>query len=246
MIRRVVVLLLIVLVVVFVVADRLTETAAAKALAVKARQTGLLASDPTVDIHGFPFLTQAVRGRYSEIDVTTHGIHRGGLRLATVEGRFYGVHVGLGAVLEGRVTSVPIDRATGEVDVTYADLNAFLAPSHVSVASSGTNQLLVTGTASVPGGSVAVSGPVTVSVAGGTLTVSPPLSTLRGPGGVLPQAVARTVAAALTVRIPLANLPFGLQLKSVQVGPTQLTISASAKNLTVPVPADAAQPPPGQ
>ncbi|HEX7353908.1 MAG TPA: DUF2993 domain-containing protein [Mycobacteriales bacterium] len=240
-----IVLVVLFLVVLFVVADRLTEAAAARALAVKARETSLLAGDPSVDIHGFPFLTQAIRGRYSRIDVTTHGIHRGGLRLDTVKGTFEGVHLGLSAALNGRVTSVPIDHATGEVDITYPDLNAFLAASHLSVHPDGSDHLTVSGTATLFGAAVTVSGPVAITVIGGSLSLAPPIATLRGPGGVLPEAAARTVAKAFTVQVRLNNLPFGLDLKSVRVGPTDITITASATNIAVPVPADASQQPGG-
>jgi len=241
MIRRVVVLLVLFLLVLFVVADRLTEAAAAKALAVKARETGLLSSDPNVEIHGFPFLTQAIRGRYTRIDVTTHGIHRGGLRLDTVTGTFEGVHVGLSAALNGRVMSVPIDHATGRVVVSFVDLDAYLASSHLSVRPDGTNHLTITGTAAVLGASVAVSGPVALAVANGSLTLTPPVDSLRGPAGILPASVARTVATKLTVQVKLNDLPFGLRLQQVQVGPENLTITASAQNIAVPVPADASQ-----
>lgn len=241
MIRRVLVLVVLFLVVVFVVADRLTEAAAAKALAVKVRQTSLLAGDPKVDIHGFPFLTQALRGRYTRIDVTTHGIHRDGLRLDTVKGTFEGVHVGLSAVLDGRVTSVPIDHATGEVDVTYPDLNAFLARSHLSVRFDAPNRLSVSGTAKILGASVPVSGPVSLSVSGGTLVLSPPPDTLRGPQGPLPAATAGTAATALTVRVTLNDLPFGLHLEHVRSDAAGVTLTAGASDIAVPVPADASQ-----
>lgn len=243
MIRRVIVLVVLFVVVLFVVADRLTEAAAAKALSVKARETALLASDPKVDIHGFPFLTQALRGRYSRIDVTTHGIHRGGLRLDTVKGTFEGVHLGLSAALNGRVRSVPIDHATGEVDVTYPDLNAYLARSHLSVRPDGTTHLAITGTVSVLGAPVAVSGPVALSVSDGELTLAPSVAKLRGPQGVLPAAIARTAATALTVHVTLNELPFGLRLQTVRVGPTDITITARAQDIAVPVPADASQQP---
>jgi hypothetical protein len=246
MIRRVLVLVVLVLVVVFVVADRLTEAAVAKALAVKARETGLLAGDPKVEIHGFPFLTQALRGRYSRIDVTTHDIHRDGLRLDKVKGRFEGVHVGLSAALNGRVESAPIDHATGEIDVTYADMDAYVAHSHLSVRPDGSNHLMITGTTSVLGASVAVSGPVAVTVSDGSLTLSPPVASLRGPKGILPAPAARKVATRWTVHVTLNSLPFGLRLQHVQVGPDDLTITASAQNIAVPVPADASQPPRGQ
>ncbi len=240
MIRRALLLIVVALAVLLVVADRLTAQAAAHALSVRARQSGQLASDPTVNIKGFPFLTQAVRGRYTEIDITTHGIHRDGLRLDTVTGRFRGVHVGLAAALDGRVSAVPIDQASGTVDVTYADLDAFLAPRRISVRAVG-GVLEVSGMATAAGKRVLVAGPVQVTLTGGVLALIPTAGSLRPAAGLLPAAAGRAAAAALTVRVTLSALPFGLTLRSLAVEPTELTISAAASGLVVPVPDDAAQ-----
>ncbi len=240
--RRALVLVVLAVLVLLVVADRLTESAAARALSVEARQTGLLAADPTVTIKGFPFLTQAFHGRYTEIDVTTHGIHRSGLRLDTVSGRFEGVHVGLRAALDGQVGLVRIDRATGAVEVTYADLNAYLAARHLSAAPTGDGTAVrLRGLATVAGRRVTVDAPVTLAVSASTLTVTPVAGQLRDPAGPLPAAVATAVGVALTVRITLAELPFGLQLQTVTATPLGLRLTAAARGLTVAVPADAAQ-----
>lgn len=240
MIRRAVALVLLALVVLLVIADRLTESATAHALAVRARQTGLLASDPAVVIRGFPFLTQAFRGRYDEIDVTTHGIHRGGLRIDTVIAHFHGVHVGLVAALDGSVAKVPIDRADGEADITYADLDAFLATKKLRLTATATG-VQIAGASTVGGTRIPISGPVTVTVAQGVLALTPAAATLRGPAGALPAAAAATVAAAYTVRVPLIDLPFGLRLQTLSLQSTGLRITAAATGLTVPVPSDASQ-----
>ena len=52
-----------------------------------------------------------------------------------------------------------------------------------------------------------------------------------------------SVASTLTVHVTLNDLPFGLRLQHVQIGPQELTITASAQNIAVPVPADASQTP---
>lgn len=239
MIRRALVLVVLSLIVLFVVADRLTEDATAHALSVRARQSGLLAADPSVRIAGFPFLTQAVRSRFTEIDVTTHGIHRGGLRIDTVVGRFRGVHVGLSAALDGRVRAAAVDDGRGEVDITYADLDALLAKRQLSVTASGP-VVRITGTATVAGRRVPVSGSASVTFAAGMLTIRPAAAALRGLTGSLPGATAASVAAAFSVQVAIGELPFGVQPASVTVEPTALRAVGPATGIAVPVPADAA------
>jgi hypothetical protein len=228
------------LVVIAVVADRLAVSAAQQAVSVRAKQAALLASDPSVSIRGFPFLTQALAGRYREIDITTHGIRRGGVRLDTVSARFFGVHVSLSAALAGKVASVPIDRGEGSVLVTYADLNTSLTKRRVSL-SQNAGTLHVAGDPVVAGKRVEVAGDATVSSTGGVLSVVPVASSLRVAGAKLPAPVAKVVAGLLTITVNTPSLPFGLQLTGVQVEPTGLLAGAVAKGLVIPVPADASR-----
>ncbi len=248
MIRRTIVRLLVLFVlavlVLLTVADRLTESAASHAVAVKARQAGLLAADPSVTIAGFPFLTQAFRSRYTEIDVTTHGIHRSGLRLETVTGRFHGVHVGLGAMLDGTIADARVDTATGEVVVAYADLDAFLRSRHLTVVEVGTTAALrITGRAKVGKATVPVTGPVTVTAKAGVLTLTPSAAGLRATGARLTATQAAALATALTVSVRLANLPFGVRVAAATAGTDGIDLTGSAVGLAVPVPTDAAQTP---
>jgi hypothetical protein len=239
-IRRALVLIVLALAVLLLVGDRLTEEATAHAISVEARQSGLLAADPTVTIRGYPFLTQAAKRHFREIDITTHGIHRDGLRIDTVIGRFYGVHVGLVAALDGRIASSPVDHATGELDITLADLDAFLAARHITVSIAGAT-LTVRGQVVVAGKDVYVTGPLMLAITGGTLSAVPAPASLRGPAGALPAAAERTAAALLAVRVALTELPFGETLQTVTVGPGMLVIATAARGPAVAVPADASQ-----
>jgi len=240
MIRRRLLLLVATLVVIAVVGDRLAVSAAQQAVSVRARQAALLASDPSVSIRGFPFLTQALGGRYQQIDVTTHGIRRGGVRLDTVSARFFGVHVSLSAALAGRVASVPIDRSEGSLLVTYADLNASLAKRRVSLSQVG-GKLRVSGDPRVSGQRVSVTGDATVSVSAGVLSVTPVANSLHVASIAFPGPVAQLIAGLLTVSVNTGALPFGLRLTGVQVEPAGLIVSAVATGLVIPVPADASR-----
>lgn len=238
MIRRILIVFVLALVVVAVVGDRLAASAAQRAVAIKAREAALLHSDPTVKITGFPFLTQAIAGKYKKVTVTAHDIHRDGVRIDTITGTFYGVHVGLRNALAGRVSSVPIDRGTGGLLITYTDLDSFLAARKLTVTAAG-SALEVSGSPIVAGHRLTVSGTYTVTVSGHNLVFAPVVSSLRAAGVALSAPVAAAAAAGLGVSIDTGVLPFGLVISKAAVLPTGIEIDATARGLVVPVPADA-------
>ena len=224
-----------------VVIDRLAVSAAQRAIALKVRDAAQLGSTPSVSIHGFPFLTQAVRGDYHRIEVTGHGIHRGGVRIDTVHAAFFGVHVSLRNALTGKVSAVPIERSTGDLLITYADLDSYLARRHLIVTPTGVS-LAVSGELSVSGAPVAASGTYTPVLSGTSLVFTPIGSSLRLGGAAVSPAQQTAVSQALTLTVALGDkLPFGLRVHTVQVLATGLRIDASATGLVVPVPDDASQ-----
>jgi hypothetical protein len=95
--------------------------------------------------------------------------------------------------------------------------------------------LQLTGTLPVPP-RVSLSAQVKVDVVGSALTIRPAalssvLAKLAGTG-----VAASTVESFLTVRIPISQLPFGIQLQSAKVTPAGLVIAASASGLTIRAP----------
>lgn len=241
MIRRILAVLVIAAFVALVVVDRLAVSAAQRAIALKVRDAAQLGSTPLVSIHGFPFLTQAVRGKYHQIDVTGHGIHRGGVRIDTVHAAFFGVHVSLRSALAGKVSAVPIDRNTGDLLITYADLDSYLARRHLVVTPTGAS-LAVSGELSVSGAPVAASATYTPVLSGTTLVFAPVGSSLRLGGAAVSPGQQAAVRQALTLTVALGDkLPFGLQVRTLRVLATGLRIDAAATGLVVPVPDDASR-----
>jgi hypothetical protein len=238
--RRIVIVIVVALVIAFVVGDRLADQAAERAIALKVRSAALLGDTPSVDIVGFPFLTQAARGRYGEIKVTAHDIRRGGVRIDTIRGDFHGVHVGLGAALAGNVKRVRIDRATGSLLVTTADLNAMLGKQRLS-ATAQDGQLRVTGRPLVGDARVSATAVYSVDVAGRKLVFTPVPGSIQVAGTTVTGVAATAVSAALTISVDTGTLPFGLQVKSAAVVENGIEVQAAAEGLLVPVPADAAQ-----
>jgi hypothetical protein len=237
---RIVVIGVIALAVLFVVGDRLAVQAANHAIAVKARNAAQLAETPSVSIKGFPFLTQAASGRYDKIKITAHGIRRGGVRIDTIHAEFNGVHVSLSDALAGKVSAVPIDKGTGDLLITYADLSEYLKGRSITITPSG-NDLSVNARIALAGRTVAASGTYQVGLSGRKLVLSPVGSSLTVDGSPVPAATLAAVTTALTVQIDTGVLPFGLGVTTVHVVPTGLQVVATATGIVVPVPDDAAR-----
>lgn len=237
---RIVVVAIIALAVLFVVGDRLALQAADHAIAVKARNAAQLSETPSVSITGFPFLSQAARGRYDKIKITAHDIRRGGVRIDTIHAEFTGVHVSLSDALAGRVSSVPIDKGVGDLLITYADLSAFLQQRSITITPVD-GGLTVTGRIAVAGRTVSASGTYQVSMSGKNLVFDPIVSTLLVDGAPVPAATLPAVTAALAVQVDTGVLPFGLGVTSVHVTPAGLRVDATATGLVVPVPDDASR-----
>jgi hypothetical protein len=182
----------------------------------------------TVRVHGRPFLTQAIRGRYAHVEVL------GTLRVGQINGAAVVAHLSnaylpLRELLGGRAAELPCEAVRGRLVLPYAGL-AGLAPipglglhfegerlmASAALPVPGISQLArVTGEAMLtlgPGGAVwlRIRG---VSVAGLTL-----------PGLVLNQ-----LLPTLNVPLPLPDLPFGLRLDDVRPSASGLVVDGSAE-----------------
>src|SRR5512133_1572254 len=103
--RRLVIVLF-VLAVVLLVADRAGVVVAQSALAGKIQQQLDLDRKPDVSINGIPFLTQAIRGTYRDIEVQLPDVDAGDVRDVAVDARLQGVHVPLSDALSGNVDRI--------------------------------------------------------------------------------------------------------------------------------------------
>jgi hypothetical protein len=121
--------------------------------------------------------------------------------------------VPLGDVIGQHVGRVPVDRASASLLVSYANLNSWLAPRHITVRAA-------------PGGDVRVSG--TVTVAGRTVSAG-----ADGRLSVTHDSVVITTGHGLDVTIPLPGLPFRIDLLRAGAGPDGIVVDASAEGLVL-------------
>lgn len=234
---RKLILLLVVLAVVLVVADRWAVRRAEREVARSLQRSEDLTRTPDVTIAGFPFLTQAVRGRYRQVDVTLRDVPgEQGVRVDRLETRLRGVRLPLREVTGGAVQQVPVDRADATAVVGFAALDAAVdaqVPSDrltVDVGAGSTaERLSVRGRVRAPVvGSVDVSGEARLRVRDGALVVDVVPDSLNVPGPVR-----QTVARLLDLSFALPPLPFGFEPTSVAVGPGGITVTATATDVVL-------------
>ena len=92
-----------------------------------------LSVTPEVDVHGFPFLTQALNGRYDDVGLTAPGIRYGQLQDLTLTAQLGGVSLPVQSLLDGTVTSIPTSTVTASARVNPVDLARILDVSDVTV-----------------------------------------------------------------------------------------------------------------
>lgn len=105
-----------------VAADYGAAAAAEYQVAKQIREELRLAADPSVRINGFPFLTQALLGHYSDIDMRAAGLSVGPLHDVAVEATLYDVDAPLSEVRSGDLSSVRADEVDGRVRIKDKDL----------------------------------------------------------------------------------------------------------------------------
>ena len=239
---------LIVLIILLIVGDRVAVAVAKDVMAKEIKASVEASLDPSdtppvvreVSIGGFPFLTQVLFGNFKDIRVVIEGIPTPGPRIQQVDARLKGVHVPFGDAISDNVGKVPVDDIKATVLLTYDDLNAYLATQQgnvqVNPVDDGRRVEIVATVPGLPGlGDQQIGGVTTFEVQNNMLTLVPSEITLRG--GInfnipIPENLVRSFLAQIP--IPIAGLPFDLNIESARTTATGLALSATAKDVVLP------------
>jgi hypothetical protein len=210
---------LIILIALAVGADRVAASITQNQLAGKIQSSQKLDQKPSVSIDGFPFLTQVVSRHFDHVTVDINNFTSRGVPIQHIHADLRGVHVSSG------YNSATVDTLTGTATLSYAQVSAKLS-SEVGIGqinlSQGTGDQ-VKASYSVAG--ISVSADVAVTLVNGealrfaTKKVNTPLSAIGLNTGGFDQT------------IPLGGMPFGMQLKDLQVTSTGVDISATGQNV---------------
>jgi hypothetical protein len=219
---------LVLLVALAAAADRFVARTAGDATAAQVRRATKARGGVDVTFNGFPFVTQALRGRFDSVDVTARDVPESGLTITQVDARFTGVRLDLGKALSGEVAGVPTDDAQATVRISYADLNAWLRSRGDLEVNGDTGRPVVSGRIRVRGATIDASGTASAVVRGSSILLTVKEATA---GGVkIPAAGLRLLA----IELKLPDLPFGITLTSVNSDRDGLEIMGTATGLVIP------------
>ena len=208
-----------------VVADRVAEQVAE---GVVARQIeGELGVRPEVEVGGFPFLTQAIGGRYQEITVDAPQVRRGDVTVQDVRATLTGTQVPLSDVVGGSLSEVPVDGLRGSGLVPWSTLEGATG-DRLRLEAEG-EQVRVSGTVSALGQSVEGSALATPSVDGSDLRLQAGDVTVDG--APVPGPVAQALSAALSLTYQVPPLPYDLRLREVDVTEEGVVVTGAADDV---------------
>ncbi len=117
-----IVIVLVVLVGLLVGADFAAAAFAEHTVSQKAREQLGLSQDPAVEIHGFPFTTQALSGEYDHISISASGVRVQQLQDVSVRANLHDVTAPISDLTSGNVDNVEIGRLAGEITLKASDI----------------------------------------------------------------------------------------------------------------------------
>ena len=229
---KIVVGVLLTLVLLAVVADRVGLLVAERSAESKLASYAQFVDKPNVTIHGTPFLTQALRGDYDDIQITSGTVRLDDVTGTNLDVHLRGAHIPLTDLIGGSVTQIPVDTADGSVVVPYDALVARSGIPGLRLSSEG-SQVVATGKVTLPGTSLSVdvTAKGTLDMTGGKVRLN--VSSVTVNGATVPSALTDQVATLISNAITLPHLPFQLTTARVTADPAGARISATATNVVL-------------
>jgi hypothetical protein len=216
-----------------IVADRVGAWAAERAVAEQVSQEldeyGVSAGPPDINVGGFPFLTQAVDGRYESVGVRLRDVESEGLQLPVLDLTATGVTASMSTLLE-RSGPVDADEVVGTAVIGYASVAELTELPELSMSAEPDGSLRVRVPVDVAGLSLTLVGVATVAVDGTVVQVRVQELAVEEatdlPGAV--NALIDQVAQALSVNVQLPPLPYDLAVESVRAESNGLAVTVRA------------------
>lgn len=224
--RKGLVIFLVFLIGLVIAADRIGLWVAQDQIAKNVATQYGLDHKPSVTIKGFPFLTQALSGKYGEIDVNVGDVTQLGVHLTNTMVTLKGVKAPLSDAVHGDASKMVADTATSVATVSYADVDKE-APRGMKV-SAKDKDLQVRGPVTVLGLRRTVTATVTVKPSGRNVRVVP--QTVNAGGTTLPVAL---VQQAFSFTMPVKGLPLNTRISDVQVGADGLRVTTVGEHVNL-------------
>ncbi|MCM6772985.1 LmeA family phospholipid-binding protein [Nocardia sp. CDC159] len=223
------------------------------------RAGGDLSADPEVTIHGFPFVVQAWRGDYRNVEIRARANHPEIPGEILVESTLEGVRIPIDDLVDGKLRAVPVDRVAGRMRIDSLELGRLLNIPNLSLTgppadkSDGTGGSGGTGM-TTQGNTYLLSGTIQVGPESRSTTrVSVKVNLLldgdqvrvvatdiyRGnetdttPASLGPDLDKAAVLARFTRTIDTRDLPFGVHPTKVQALGGDIIVEGEGRNMTL-------------
>lgn len=224
--RKVLIVLVVLLVVGVIAADRIGVMVAQNEISSRVAAQYNLPKKPDVSIGGFPFLTQAVAGKYDEIDVNIGDWTQQNITVHDLQVKLSGLSAPLSDVVNNNTSNIVADTATASAIVPY-DTIKNLAPHGVDSLAATPDGLELKGNFQVGGFNIPATIVVKVAAAPGGVAITP-VSVKSSLGPAVP---AGLLKGRLGFVVPIQNLPIGSRISQVDPTPTGLKVAATANNV---------------
>ena len=214
------------------IADRVAHWMAEDRVATELAARGGLQGSPEVEIGGFPFLTQALGGRYDEVAISLTAAELGQPEGTSADITLHGVEVPLSGVLSGSVDQVPVERIDGTATLSY-DLISTQLGRDTELTREG-DGLRITRTVEVLGQELRLTAAGQVTLEGSDLVVD--VDEAAGAGIDVPGWLLERAVDLLDIRYTVPALPFGLQLTDVTPAADGVVITVEATDTVLTAP----------
>jgi hypothetical protein len=209
---------LVVLIIILVGADFGARALAENAIASKIDSSGL-GTKPSVDIEGFPFLTQVASRDLSQIDINASNFTVKQVTISSLHATATGVHI------NGSFNGGKVDKINGTVVVSFSTVTSLIPIPGLTVGpdpAGGPGAIKFNSSLGGATGKIEQVSPTVIKVDVGNLTGLAGLASLIG-GSAL--------QSSYTFDIP--KLPAGLVVRSITVTNQGIVATASAANTTL-------------
>ena len=246
------VITLLVLIALFVGADFGVAAAAEYQVSKKMREQLKLNQDPAVRINGFPFLTQAIAGDYSDIRISADAVSFSNLRNVAIQADLHNARASLSDLVSGAVRSVTIDDVQGSVKARASDVGRILgipdlgidaAPQDPGTAApvggatpASVSGIKLTGSKDIAGMTTKFTLLGTLSLVNGEIQLTPhKLEASNTQMPQLPQALQNKFMQDLarSFRFNLGSLPFKVTPTAVHAESGALVIEGTAQHVVI-------------
>jgi hypothetical protein len=186
-------------------------------------------SEPTVRIHGFSFLWQAVRGDYSHVTATSNGLTLGPISKVDAQVDLYDARLPFSDALSGTMDHLTAQRADLRAVIPGEQLAALLQQPGMTFDPASDGMIRVHTTVAVAGRTFPITIDVDISVTHNNLTLA--ARPISAAGAQIPGELADSLQKQLTVSVPLTALPFPLDSADITAQNGNLVLTATATDV---------------